>query len=119
MTQSWEGFYASYMSGSDGQGFAMFVFAGGAIVGASPLGGKFDGTYETLEDGSLTGKVTVTVPPGGTVIQGASAGPAGMKYEVPIAFAPDAFALDFVKLDTPLGPVHLRMAKLRELGPAK
>lgn len=117
--ETWEGFYASFMSGSDGQGFAMFIFADGVIAGADPLGVKFDGTYETLGDGSLAGTVTVTVPPGGTVIQGASAGPAGLRYEVPIAFAPNAFALDFVKLDTPLGPVNLRMAKLRELGPAQ
>lgn len=115
MPMSWEGFYSGYMSGSDGQGFAMFIFANGAIAGADPLGVKFDGNYEIQADGSLAGKVTVSVPAGGTVIQGASAGPAGIKYEVVISFSPNAFVLDFVKLETPLGPVNLRLVKLREL----
>lgn len=116
MTDAWEGFYASYMSGSDGQGFGIFIFANGAIAGADPLGVKFDGRYETSQDGALAGTVTVTVPPGGSVIQGATAGPSGMQYDVPIAFAPNALALDFLNLETPLGPVNLRMVKLRELG---
>jgi hypothetical protein len=112
---TWEGFYASYMSASDGQGFAMFVFSNGLISGVDPLGVEFDGRYETKEDGSLVGVVTVKVPPSGTVIQGASAGPSGLTYQVPIAFATDAFEIDFVKLETPLGPVNLRMKKLRGL----
>ncbi|RKE53396.1 hypothetical protein C8J41_101397 [Sphingomonas sp. PP-CC-3G-468] len=116
MSISWEGFYSGYMSGSEGQGFALFIFADGAIAGADPLGVKFDGTYETQNDGSLAGTVTVSVPAGGTVIQGASAGPAGIKYEVVLEFSPNTFALDFVKLETPLGPVNLRLVKLRELG---
>ncbi len=119
MSTAWNGFYASYMSGSDGQGFAMFVFSNGTIVGADPLGVKFDGVYQTSDDGSLTGKVTVSVPPGGTVIQGASAGPGGLTYEVPISLAPNAFSLDYLKLETPLGPVNLRMVKLRDVDQAE
>lgn len=119
MATAWEGFYATYMSASDGQGFAMFVFSNNVIVGADPLGVKFDGTYEACDDGSLVGRVTVTVPPGGTVIQGASAGPNGMTYEVPISFEAGAFSLDFVKLETPLGPVNIRMNKLRDVGTLK
>ncbi len=116
---TWEGFYASYMSGSEGQGFAVFIFSNGIIAGADPLGVNFDGTYETQSDGSLAGNVTVSVPAGGTVIQGASAGPTGMKYDVPLVFAANAFALDFVELETPLGPVNLRMKKLRDLEPTQ
>lgn len=114
MTMPWEGFYSGYMSGVDGQGFALLMFSGGIIVGADPLGVTFDGTYETQEDGSLKGTVQVSVPPHGTVIQGASAGPAGMQYDVVINFS-NAFAVDFVKLETPLGPVNIRLVKLREL----
>jgi hypothetical protein len=113
---TWEGFYAGYMSSSDGQGFAMFVFSNGVIAGADPLGVEFDGHYETSEDGSILGRVSVRVPAGGTVIQGASAGPSGMTYDVPIAFPAGAFEADFVKLDTPLGPVNLRMKRLRGPG---
>jgi hypothetical protein len=116
---TWEGIYAGYMSGSDGQGFALFIFSDGIIAGSDPLGVNFDGTYELMDDGSLKGSVTVSVPSGGTVIQGASAGPAGLKYTVPVAFAADALTADFIELETPLGPVNLRMKKLRELGPTQ
>lgn len=113
---TWDGFYAGYMSGLNGQGFAMFVFANGVIVGSDPLGVEFDGTYTTLQDGSLKGDLKVKIPAGGVVIQGVTAGPSGMTYHVPLAFAADVFAFDFLKIETPLGPVNLRMKKLREWG---
>jgi len=115
MTQ-WDGFYASFMSGSEGQGFAMFVFANGRIVGADPLGTQFDGSYESKNDGGIKGSITVRVPSGQMVVQGASAGPTGMSYEVGIDFEPSAFDLDFIQLPTPLGPVNVKMQKLRDLG---
>ena len=111
----WDGFYAAYMSGSNGQGFVVFVFSAGVIVGADPLGVNFDGVYKDLEDGSLEGNVTVTVPGGGTVIQGASAGPAGFQYDVPLSFASNALEVDFIRMSTPLGPVNVRLRKLRDL----
>lgn len=113
---AWDGFYAGYMSGSEGPGFAMFVFSKGVIVGADPLGVLFDGSYTVLADDSVTGVVTVSVPSGGTVIQGASAGPGGLSYEVPISFPSNALDLDYLALKTPLGPVNLRMKKLRGIG---
>lgn len=112
----WDGFYTAYMSGRDGQGFAIFVLYNGIISGADPLGVNFDGTYEVLQDASLNGRLFVSIPPGSTVIQGVFSGSSGMQYDFPIVFAPNALSLDYLELQTPLGPVNMRIKKLREIG---
>lgn len=116
MGHDWQGFYAGYMTGAEGQGFAMFVFRDGVISGTDPLGVLFDGAYSVEAHGELVGEVTVTIPPNGTVIQGVTAGPAGMEYTVPVKFGIHDFDLDYVELSTPLGPINLIMRKLRGIG---
>lgn len=118
MASKWEGFYAAYMTASEGQGFVMLIFANGAIVGVDLGGVLFDGSYSVGEDERLTGNVTVQVPPGLMVIQGASAGPSGLTYTVPVAFGVDSLSLEYIRLETPLGPVNLKLQKLRGLGVA-
>lgn len=111
-----DGVYAAYMTGASAQGFAMFLFQNGIIVGADPLGVLFDGEYLTGADaGPITGKVTVRVPPNGTVIQGVTSGPSGMTYEVPLTLVREFEQLDFLKIETPLGPVNVKLKKLRSL----
>jgi hypothetical protein len=112
---NWEGFYASYMTGTDGQGFAMFVFFNGLIVGTDVLGVSFDGNYSVKDTGDLVGEVSVKIPPNGTVIQGVTAGPSGMTYTVPVKFGVNDLDLDYVELSTPLGPINLVMKKMRGL----
>jgi hypothetical protein len=116
MTDDVDGIYAAYMTGVSGQGFGMFVFQEGAITGADPLGVMFDGVY-TAEQNSekITGSVTVRVPPGGTVIQGVTSGPSGMTYEVPLVLDRDFDQVNFLKIETPLGPVNIKLNKLRAL----
>lgn len=111
MASDWDGFYAAYMTGADSQGFGLFTFLKGHIAGADPMGVQFRGTFEEGADGSATGKVQVKVPPGGTVIQGASAGPAGMSYEVEIKLDRSDIE-EFIRIETPLGPVNVRLKKL-------
>lgn len=112
---NWDGIYSAYMTGVDGQGFAMLVFQNGILTGADPMGVRFDGIYDQDDDGVLTGSVRVTVPAGGTVIQGTSAGPAGLHYDVPLILRPEDAAADFISITTPLGVVNLRLEKLRSL----
>lgn len=57
------GFYSAFMSGEDGQGYALLVFKDGNIVGADPLGVQFDGVYSKDGQG-WSGEVTVKAPPG-------------------------------------------------------
>lgn len=111
-----DGFYSAHMTGSEGQGFALFVFRAGTIVGADPLGVSFDGSYEISSDQTqISGSVTVRVPPNGLVIQGLTTGPDGLVYSVLLDFPVDFGSLPFVRVETPLGPINLRLRKIRTL----
>lgn len=112
-----DGFYAGYMTGAEGNGFSMFVFTNGSIVGADPMGVQFDGSY-VAEGDNISAKVDVRVPGGETVIQGAAAGPAGLTYTVDFVLPGDFADRDFIRLDTPLGAVNLKLRKLRDIGAA-
>jgi hypothetical protein len=110
-----DGIYAAYMTGTDGQGFGMFVFHNGILSGADPLGVRFDGMYESTEDGKILATIKVTVPPEGTVVQGVSVGSSPLTYEVPLLLEADLESMGVFRLDTPLGPVNVKLEKLRGL----
>src|SRR3989344_4642648 len=95
------GFYSAFMSGEDGQGYALLVFKDGNIVGADPLGVQFDGVYSKDGQG-WSGEVTVKAPPGGTLIQGVTTGPSGIVYSVPIRLPSGFQEQPFIHIETPL-----------------
>lgn len=113
MSKVVDGIYAAFMTGTEGQGFGMFAFLNGQIFGADPLGVRFGGTYSVGEDNRITGTVRVEVPPNGTVIQGVSTGNTGFAYEVPIEFSSDFADIPFIAINTPLGPINVKLEKLR------
>lgn len=113
MSGQWDGIYSAYMTGAEGQGFAMFVFADGQLTGADPLGVVFDGKYHEDNEGNLTGTIRVQVPPEGEVIQGVSVGPSGFVYEVPITLSKPVMDEPFFQITTPLGAVNVKLEKLR------
>lgn len=106
------GFYSAFMSGEDGQGYALLVFRDGRIVGADPLGVTFDGQYAEDGDG-WAGEVVVTAPPGGTLIQGVTPGPSGIVYSVPLRLPSDFQSQPFLHIQTPLGPVNVKLTWVR------
>ncbi|MDK2766854.1 MAG: hypothetical protein KYX69_03950 [Sphingomonas sp.] len=103
------------MTGSEGQGFALFTFIGGRIVGSDPMGVLFDGRYDEDGEGTISGSITVTVPANGTVIQGVSTGSSEMTYATPITLAKADLEAAFFPVETPLGAVNVRLQKLRNL----
>ncbi|HEX8645157.1 MAG TPA: hypothetical protein VF702_14705 [Allosphingosinicella sp.] len=116
MSSPWNGIYNAYMTGAEGQGFAMLVFLDGVIAGSDAQGTLFDGTYEEDAEGMLTGVVRTTVSGGESVIQGTTAGPAGLFYDVAIQVKLADLAADFIQIPTPLGPVNVKLEKIRPLG---
>lgn len=112
MTNTIDGIYAGFMTGEEGNGFSMFSFLNGIISGADPMGVLFDGSY-AVEADAYAVEVKVTVPAGGTVIQGASAGPSGLTYAVNFRLPLNFAGQDFSRIETPLGAVNLRLQKLR------
>ena len=107
------GFYSAFMSGEEGEGYALLVFKDGIIAGADPLGVIFDGTYSAGGDGGWSGAVVVKAPAGGTLIQGVTPGPSGLVYSVPITLPADFQTQPYIFIDTPLGPVNVKLTWLR------
>ena len=62
LNTSMNGFYAAYLTGTVGQGFAMLVFKDGTIVGVDSGGVKYDGTYTETGNG-LAVKLNVSTMP--------------------------------------------------------
>ena len=111
---SLDGFYAGYFSGYGGSGMAMFIFVDGGLTGADMAGVTFDGSYAKKGE-VLEGVVHVKVPPGVTVVQGMTAPPQGLEYDVPIAIPAEFEAQPYFELRTPLGVVNVRLVKTRDI----
>jgi hypothetical protein len=110
-----DGYYAGYMTASAGHGMALLVFDRGTIAGADLNGVQFDGSYRQVEGGAWTGQVRVKIPPGTTVIQGYTAPPQGLSYDVPVSLPGNFLDAPYIELATPLGPVAMRLVKVREV----
>jgi hypothetical protein len=114
-----DGFYVGYMSGKgeNGYGIVLFVIKQNNIVGVDAGGVKFDGTYsEDKEKGGYSGHMKVVAPPNIQLIQGINTGPSGLTYEVPLFMPANFVELPSFRVDTPLGPVNVRLERLRDLG---
>jgi hypothetical protein len=109
------GIYAAFISGKDGEGLVMFLISGGKITGVDSGQVRFDGTYLITPNGSLQGRVTVTAPPNGNLIQGVETGPNGLSYEADFGIPADFENVQFTRIETPMGPVNARFVKLREM----
>jgi hypothetical protein len=110
------GFYTCYLTGSDGAGFAMLILQRGKIIGADPLGTRFDGKYKLATDtGRISINVSVQYPPNMRTIQGVDVGPHGLKYEINSEL-PELFnELPYVTVETPQGEVNVKFVKVRGL----
>lgn len=110
-----DGFYSGFFSGAGGEGFAMLTFREGLLVGADPLGVVFDGHYAlNAEAKRIEGSVTVKVPPNADLVQGVKVGVAGMEYKVPFSLPANFDSEPYICIETPLGPVNVRLEKLRQ-----
>jgi hypothetical protein len=115
MSESIDGFYTAYFTGRESHGFALLAFHKGRIVGADPVGAKFDGVYQVSENGDIEARVTVLLPPGAVTVQGATAGPDGIAYQVSMALPENFVSQDAIRIETPLGPVNTKFTLMREL----
>jgi hypothetical protein len=114
MNTSINGFYAAYVTGSAGQGFAMLVFRSGTIVGVDAAGGKYDGSYRNTERGLIV-KLNVFVPPNTYLVQGLNSGPQGHTEELEFQIPDDFLSQPFIRITPKHGPINVKLVKLREL----
>jgi hypothetical protein len=114
MKASLDGFYAAYLTGSAGQGFAMLVFRRGTIIGIDVAGVKYDGTYEDFENGFKV-RLKVSTPPNTPLLQGVTTGPENETSELEFLLPLNFTSEPFIRIDARHGPVNARLTKLREL----
>jgi hypothetical protein len=107
-----EGFYSAYVTGKEGQGFALLIFMAGRVVGADAGGFLFDGEYVEGGDG-LSVSLSIKAPRNAPRVQGGLTGPEGeedfLNFHLPQDFASKAF----VRIDTQHGPVNVKLVRLR------
>ncbi|HXT09834.1 MAG TPA: hypothetical protein VN715_23250 [Roseiarcus sp.] len=115
MTDALNGFYAAYLSGKAGQGFAMLVFRNGKIVGAGPLGESFDGQYTDAGGDMLTVSVTTKAPANVALIQGGMTGPDGEIYTSNFQIPNNFSSQNFIRIETHRGPINVKLVKIRNL----
>jgi hypothetical protein len=108
------GFYAIYFTGLTGSGFGMLAFKDGTITGVDMTGGQFDGEYRVVGQ-EVVGQLTVTLPPGAVSVTGHPAGPAGLRFDIPMRLPSDLGGGHTLSVPTPLGPINVNVKKLRDL----
>lgn len=75
--------YRGESNGESAVGDALAVLRNGRILGSDRLGGTFTGSYDfDAETDANTLHVRLAVPPGGTLVNGFSAGPNGASIEI-------------------------------------
>jgi hypothetical protein len=110
-----DGFYAAYLSGTSGQGFALLECKKGIIVGADASGGVFDGEYTADTEDAYRVIIKTKVPPNTSLIQGGVSGPEGETREQSFMLPADFFRREFVRLETTHGPINAKLVRIREI----
>lgn len=108
------GFYAAFVTESNGQGFVMLVFRNGNIVGVDAGGVSYDGTYGDTEGGHSV-KVRLTFPPNTQLINGQRTGAQVETSDLEFHLPADFLSRPFIRIETKTGPTNVRLVKLRGL----
>ena len=110
-----DGIYSITFRGAADWGMGLLILQRGVVTGADAGGAQYDGTYRE-ENSSVAIDITMTVPPGVTLVQGTPAQPTS--YTIPIVASLQRNVLDSnqpVTLDMPNGPVNVIFQRLRTL----
>jgi hypothetical protein len=110
-----EGIYVMYFTGSVGSGEALLMLKNGTIAGADTGGGIYDGSYTPEAGGTLDVSVRLTLPPGTSLVTGASVGVTPMVIDLPAKLPKNFGNGQAIALKTPTGPINVLFKKLRDL----
>ncbi len=115
MTSTIDGFYAAYLAGRAGNGFAMLILRHGIITGADLVGAYYDGTYTKNPNNNYDVKLNSTLPPNITLIQGGQSSPQGEISKLNFELEQNFAQKDYISVDTTRGPVNAKLVKLRDI----
>ena len=110
-----EGIYHVTFRGHADWGMGVVVFQKGMIAGADAAGAIYDGHYVENPD-AIDLQVTLTVPPGATLVTGTPPQPRAFKFEIKASIPTRNLETgEYVTVDTGFGPVNVIFRKLRDL----
>lgn len=107
--------YIAYFSGAVGQSIGLFYIGSGVIAGIDVGGMKYEGGYNTAQDGSLEGIVEYVVPPGTSLITGMTGGSTPVKIPVKLRLPANFANGQVLTIPTPTGTVNARFEKMQDL----
>jgi hypothetical protein len=111
-----EGFFRIAFTGATGSGLGILVLRNGSVVGADTGGGTYDGSYkENADTQALEFVITLSMPAGVAPVQ--TGIPLATPISVPInasLLQDDIGGANPTLVQTPLGPVNVLFAKIRE-----
>ena len=110
-----KGLYFAYLTGVAGQSLGLFYIGDGTITGIDVGTMRYDGTYTTLDDGSLQGTLEYSVPAGVSLITGAPVGTAPARIAARLHLPADFDDGRVVAIETPLGPVNAKFEKAKDI----
>lgn len=107
-----DGIYVGYFTGTGGNGVGMFVLREGVLTGADAMGTLYDGKYLLTAEG-YSFRARVKLQPNIRTVQGTNTGEDGFSYDATFDLPRDPESQPFFALTTPLGPVNVKLQKLR------
>jgi hypothetical protein len=114
MTNSIDGFYSVYITGKEGQGFAIIALMAGRVVGADAAGFLLNGQYSKKDD-AVSVSLSIKAPPNMPRVQGGLTGPQGEESQLDFDMPQDFASQNFIRIETQHGPINAKLIKLRDL----
>ncbi|KEA04834.1 hypothetical protein [Rhizobium rhizogenes] len=109
------GFYKMEYTGKQGQGAGAVAFVDNKLAGIDVGGGVYTGEFQTTPDGVVTGYADLAFPTGGVLVTGAVVAPGAPPIRIPFSVNEDQALGKVMRIETPTGPVSLRLSLISAL----
>jgi hypothetical protein len=107
--------YSAFFSGPVGNSMGLFFIGNGVLCGVDIGGLQFDGSYtENTDTQTLVGLIEFTLPANTTLVSGQQGGATPTRIPMELCLPVDFAERDYVRIETPGGPINARLRKLRD-----
>lgn len=108
------GFFRMDYTGKVDSGAGTLAFVDGKVAGLDTGGGIYRGQY-TVDGQTVSGIVELSFPNGGRLVTGAVVQAGSPPMTIPFSVSETAAEGKIFRVDTPTGPVNVRLTRLADL----